>query len=223
MKRWTLASGLLIFAATAASAQLVNTGFDTGVVASGGMGQLPAPWSSTAPGNTNASYDTWDDTGANGIFPTFQAVFSGVTAHSGHRWAGGWDFENMSQLMSFTLTPGQTYQIDAWVHAPQPSGGYIAGGFQFGLGATATSVPSIVAVFPATVTWTAGWMLQSATFTAPSNASTLPFFFPQVYALPGTNSYMGIDDVTVRPTPAPGSVALLGLGGLLCARRKRTT
>lgn len=223
MKRLAPASGLLLCAASAASAQLTNTGFDIGNVPSGGMGQLPSPWSSTAPGNTNISFDTWDDTGANGIIPTFAAVFSGVTAHSGNRWSGGWNFENMSQLMSFTLTPGQTYQIDAWVHAPQPSGGYIAGGFQFGLGATATSSPSIVAVFPPIVTWSAGWVLQSATFTAPSNASTLPYFFPQVYALPGTNSYMGIDDVSIHAVPSPGSAALLGLSGALILRRRRTT
>lgn len=214
---------LILAAASSASAQLLNTGFDTAVVPQGGMGQLPAPWSSTAPGNTSVAFDTWDDTGANGIVPTFQAVFSGVTAHSGHRWAGGWDFENMSQLMTAPLTPGQTYQIDAWIHAPQPSGGYLAGDFQFGLGATAASSPTIVAVFPATVTWAAGWVHQTATFTAPSNAATLPYFFPQIYALPGQNSYMGIDDVTVQAVPSPGSIAIAGVGGLLCLRRRRAS
>ncbi len=104
MKRWTWASGLLLFAASAASAQLLSTGFDTGVIASGSQGQRPAPWSSTAPDNTSISFDAWDDTGVNGNTPN-----------------------------------------------------------------------------------------------------------------------MGIHDVTVRAVPSPGSAALIGLGGLICLRRRHTT
>ncbi len=65
MKRWTLASGLLIFAASAASAQLLSTGFDTGIVDPVAMGQLPAPHTSP----TSISFETRHETDANGLIP----------------------------------------------------------------------------------------------------------------------------------------------------------
>ncbi|MCE7975262.1 MAG: PEP-CTERM sorting domain-containing protein [Leptolyngbya sp. PLA1] len=212
---------LSTLAASACFAQLTNTGFDTGFVLGGGQAYVPSPWNSTGPGNAFVSFDTWDDTGANGLLPSFAGVFTGITANSGNRWAGGWHFEDMHQLMSSTLIPGQQYTISAWIHAPNATVGYVPGGWQFGLGATPSSTPTIVAVFPATVTWSQGWVLQSATFTAPSNSASLPYFFPQVYTSTGTNTYMGIDDVSIRAVPAPGAIALAGLGGLLVARRRR--
>jgi len=211
----------MLGSATGAFAQISNGGFDLNS-ASGGNAFLPLPWNSTAPGNAFVSFDTWDDTGADGLVPATAGVFTGITANSGHRWAGGWQFENMSQLMSFTLTPGQQYTVAAWVHAPNAPFGYVPGGWQFGLGALPTSTPSIVAIFPATVTWANGWVFQSATFTAPSNASTMPYFFPQVYQTGTLNTYMGIDDISIRAVPGPGPAALLGTGAVLCGRRRRT-
>jgi len=214
-------SAATLFTAAAASAQLSNTGFDVGFVASGGQAELPAPWSSTGPGNAFISFDTWDHTGGNGLLPAFANVFTGVTAASGTRWSGGWNFENMHQLMSFALTPGQQYTISAHVHAANTAVGFISGGFEFGLGATPTSTPLVVATLP-TVSWSSGWVLQSATFTAPSNASTLPYFFPIAYSSnPAVDTYVGIDDVTITLVPAPGSLALLGTGVLLTFRRRR--
>lgn len=212
-----------LMAAAGAQGQIQNNNFDTGFVLGGGQAYVPAPWGSTGPGNSFVSFDTWDDTGANGLSPGFAGVFTGVTANSGNRWAGGWHFEDMHQLMQFTLTPGQQYTIEAFVHAPNASFGYVAGGWQFGLGATANSTPTIVAVFPATVTWANGWTFQSATFTAPANAGAMPYFFPQVYSSTGVNTYMGIDDVVIRRVPGPGPVALLGLGAVAALARRRRT
>ncbi len=212
---------MLIAAASSASAQLANTGFDVGFVSAGGQAQVPAPWSSTAPGNTFISFDTWDDTAVNGLTPSFAGVFNGVTAQSGNRWTGGWNFEDMHQLMGSTLIPGQQYTISAYVHAANTATGFVSGGFQFGLGATPTSTPTIVAVFPV-VAWTSGWVLQSATFTAPSNSATLPYFFPQAYSSnAAVNTYVGIDDCILTPVPSPGSLALLGLGSAVIIRRRR--
>ena len=221
--RNSIATLVLLAASAGASAQILNPGFDIGPVLGAPPGQayLPAPWSSTGPGNSFVSFDTWDDTGVAGLTPSFAGVFTGVTAQSGNRWAGGWNFEDMHQLMGSTLTPGQQYTVSAWIHAPNAPFGYVPGGFQFGLGALPTSTPTIVAVFPATVTWSAGWVFQSATFTAPANAASLPYFFPQVYSSTGQNTYMGIDDVSIHPVPTPGTISLAALGGLTLARRRR--
>lgn len=206
-----------------ANAQLTNTGFDVGFVASGGQAELPAPWSSTGPGNTFISFDTWDHTNANGLAPAFANVFTGVTAATGTRWAGGWNFEDMHQLMGFTLTPGQQYTISAFVHAANANASFLPGGFQFALATTPTSTPTVVATFPV-VNWASGWVLQSATFTAPANAATLPYFLPQAYSSnSAVNTYVGIDDVRLTLVPAPGTLALLGLGGAVCVNRRRET
>lgn len=210
-----------IVGTTRALAQILNGGFEAGFVTASGQAQLPAPWTSSAPGNIFVSFDTWANPGGNGINPNFAGVFTGVIAAQGKRWAGGWNFENMHQLMAFTLTPGQQYTISALVHAPNASFGYVAGGWRFRLGATSTSPSALIATFAPTVTWSAGWVLQSATFTAPSNAASLQYFFPEVYKTGTLNTYMGIDDIRITPIPGAGPLALLGLGAFSCAARRR--
>ncbi|MCC6677584.1 MAG: hypothetical protein IT436_10615 [Phycisphaerales bacterium] len=220
MKLASVGIALSLLAASGASAQVTNGGFDVGFVASSGQAEVPAPWTSTGPGNPFISFDTWDDSGANGLIPSFAGVFTGVTAHSGHRWAGGWDFENMSQQLSSTLIPGQQYTVSAWVHTADTTFGYAVGGWQFGLGATASSTPAIFAVFPATATWSAGWVFQSATFTAPATSASTPYFFPQVYKPGSLSVYMGIDDVQIRAVPGPGPAALIAAGTIAAIRRR---
>jgi len=214
-------AGAMVMLAGKASGQILNGGFENGFVPAFGSGYVPAPWSSTAPGNIVVSFDTWSDNGGNGLPPNSAGLFTGVTAAQGHRWAGGFNFENMSQLMSFTLTPGQQYKVRALVHAPNINGGWVSGGWRFGLGATAASTPTIVATFAPTVTWSMGWVLQTATFTAPSNSASLGYFFPQVYKTGSISTYMAIDAIRITPIPAPGALALMGLGSVVCMRRRR--
>lgn len=202
-------------------AQIVNGGFETGFVTASGQAQVPTPWSSTGPGNPFVSFDTWANPSGNGLNPAFAGVFTGVTAAQGTRWAGGWDFENMHQLMAFTLTAGQQYTISALVHAPNATIGYVPGGWRFRLGATSTTPSALIATFAPTVTWSQGWVLQSATFTAPTNAASLQYFFPECYKTGTLSTYMGIDDIRITPIPGPGVFALMGLGGAACMRRRR--
>lgn len=206
---------------THANAQILNGGFENGFVPAFGSGFTPAPWTSTAPGNIVVAFDTWASSGGNGLPPSVAGLFTGVVAAQGKRWAGGFNFENMYQQMAFALTPGQQYTVSALVHAPNINNGYVSGGWRFGLGASGSSTPTIVATFAPTVTWSQGWVLQSATFTAPSNAASLQYFFPQVYKTGATSTYMAIDDIRITPVPAAGPIALLGAGGVLCVRRRR--
>lgn len=208
---------VLSMLAAAAQGQILNGDFETGFVNNNGHGWTPSPWTSLFPGNTFQSFDTWDSSNTNGLSPGFNTVFIGVTAAQGNRWAGGWNFETMFQQMGFALTPNQQYTISALVHAET----FGPGGWEFGLGATANSTPTIVAQFAPTVTWNQGWVLQSATFTAPSNAGSLLYFFPRIYPTGGANCYMGIDDIQIHAVPTPGSLALLGLSGVLLKRRRR--
>lgn len=217
-----VSSAIVVSVLTAAAqGQILNGNFESGFVPSSGHGEVPAPWSSSAPGNTFVSCDTWDSSGANGLPPSFNNVFTGVVAAEGNRWAGGWNFEDMHQLMGFALTPNQQYTISALVHVGNAAIPFGPAGWEFGLGATSSSTPLIVAQFAPTVTWSQGWVLQSATFTAPSNAGSLQYFFPRVYPVGGANSYMGIDDIQIHAVPTPGSLALLGVGGLLLRRTRR--
>lgn len=221
MNRMLASVGITLSFAGLAQGQLTNTGFDTGFVLANGQAHVPAPWTSSGPGNAFVSFDTFDDSGSNGLAPGFAGLFPGVTAQSGNRWAGGWHFENMSQLMGSTLIPGGVYAVSAWVHAPNAPIGYVPGGWRFGLGANPSSSPTIVATFPATVTWGQGWVFQSATFIAPSNAGALPYFFPQCYQTGTLNTYMAIDSIDLRLVPAPGAMTLAGLAGVAALRRKR--
>lgn len=204
-----------------AGAQILNGGFESGFVPAFGSGFTPAPWTSTAPGNIVVAFDTWASSGGNGLPPSVAGLFTGVVAAQGQRWAGGFNFENMYQQMAFTLTPGQQYTVSALVHAPNINNGYVSGGWRFGLGASGSSTPLIVATFAPTVTWNQGWVMQSATFTAPGNAASLQYFFPQVYKTGLTSTYMAIDDIRITPVPGPGPLALLAAGGPLCVRRRR--
>ena len=56
-------------------------------------------------------------------------------------------------------------------------------------------------------------------FTASGSEATIQF-----YTFVSTNSFFGasVDDVSVAPVPEPGSLALLGLSGLLVLRRRRS-
>ena len=95
----------------------VNGSFENGPVFDlDGMGvnghaNLPAPWTSPMPGDGFVSGDTWSHLGhPRGLAPTFAGVFNpGMTAYDGDRWAGGWDFEYISQPMNWgiVLVPGQ--------------------------------------------------------------------------------------------------------------------
>lgn len=207
-------------AGTSHASLLVNGDFETGAVALGGQAHTPAPWTSSAPGNAFINWDTWEDTGTTGLPPSFAGLFTGATAPSGVRWAGGFDFEEMGQLLGSALTPGNTYNISALVRPCNP---HPPSSFEFYLGTGPSNPVTLVATFPMVAA--GSWHAQSMNFVAPANAGANPWFLIKAYSI-GANGtpqsvYVGIDNVVLDLVPAPGAVAMLGLAGSVAALRRR--
>lgn len=198
---------------------IVNGNFEAGTVTPNGQNghaDVPVPWTSSFPGNPALSFDTWHNDGTNGLDPTFNGVFSGMTAPEGVRWMGGWHFENMAQALASPLTPGETYDVSAYIRMSHLS--------MFWNGNVTFYLSSGVDTYDAPV-WTSqmisfsdGWVLVGGSFVAPANAGSLGYFSPK-FDGDNANIYMGIDDI--RLTPAPGAMVLLGLGVPMVVARRR--
>lgn len=218
-----VAAALLAAATTGASAvnQLVNASFENGVVVGfpTGHADTPAPWTSSAPGNAFVHYDTYENSGTTGLPPNFASgIFTGATAPNGIRWAGGWDFEEMAQLLGTPLTPGGTYTMSAQV---RPAYTHM-GSFEFWIGTAPNTPVSLLTTFSPV---NAGsWTFQSSNFVAPANSLANPWFIVKSYGVNAaglpTTSYIGIDDLFLDRVPAP-STAALGAAGLLALSRRR--
>ena len=210
----------LVATDTARANLVVNGGFEAGVVGGSptGHGDLPTPWTSSAPLNFLVSYDTWENTGTTGMHPNTLFLFQGDVAPEGIRWAGGLDFEELSQLLQNPLTPGQEYTLSAYV---QSSDGNV-GSFEIWLGAGVNTYSTQVAILPPNNGFFSGWELQSAKFIAPANAGTTPWLLFKSYATTfSAGTYMGIDDVRLVATPEPSTLVLsvLAILGLIGTRR----
>lgn len=218
----TLSAALVtLIAETSSGANLlVNGSFENGNVLGGGQAHTPAPWTSTAPGNPFINWDTWENTGTTGLPPNFAGLFTGATAPAGVRWAGGFNFEEMGQPLSSTLTPGQQYTLSAFV---RPSNPHPPASFEFYIGTGPGSPVTLLTTFP--MVPAGSWTPQSATFTAPLNSGANPWFIMKSYsfAADGTPQtvYVGIDDVYLDVVPTPGSGVILGAAGALLLRRRR--
>jgi hypothetical protein len=204
---------LIVWVISAGSARanlVVNGGFENGTVAGSptGHGDLPAPWTSSAPLNFLISYDTWENTGTTGMHPSTAFLYTGVVAPEGIRWAGGFHFEELSQLLQNPLTPGQEYTLSAYVRS---SSGNV-GSFEIWLATTVNSYTTQLAILPPNNGFFSGWELQSAKFIAPANAATTPWLSFKSYGTEfSAGTYMAIDDVRLIATPEPSTFVLLSL------------
>ncbi len=221
----TLSSFAAAAFALAGSAQanlISNPSFETGAVGGAPTGHAfsPAPWTSSAPGNGFINWDTFHNSGTTALPPSFAGTFTGALAAHGERWAAGWTFEEMGQILSGgPLTPGGQYTISAQV---RPAFTHF-GSFEFWIGTGPSSPVSMLTSF--TQVASGAWHFQTANFTAPANAASNPWFLIKGYSIAadGTpqQAYIGIDDMFMDRVPAPGSLALLGGAGLLSIRRRR--
>jgi len=216
-----VAIGIGCAASTAVAAvplQIANPSFEFGSVyqidALGyGHGNLPDPWTSPSPGSPTISGDTWSHLGGTtGLLPTANNVFpADMVAYHGVRWAGGWNFEYISQPLQSGLVAGLEYVIEAAVHASNIGGGTIEVSF-----GTSVSDRSIVAgVFPGSTTLADGWQLKTLTFVATPEMADASWFHFRAYSFTGANTYMAVDTI-----PAPCTAAVLGLAWCVTTRRR---
>lgn len=225
MNRTALA--LFALASAPAFAQIVNGSFETGQAYVGApifwSPGTPAPWYATS-----FTPDMYDNTGADGWnlagIPAYNGMFSGVAACDGNRFIGiaastsfGGFSESFAQVTA-PLVAGQSYTLNACMAVDDRGYAVPYGGPFFGRGEIDVFLDNnLIGTFSqntASLTWEA----RSITFTATSSLPATFEFFARVEPLSQHASYMALDGI--RLIPAPGSVALLGLGGLLGTRRR---
>ncbi len=224
MRAFAIAAGAALIAAASASAQtaiqLTNSDFEVGtVIDPDGVGighaNLPFPWTSPAPGDGGISGDTWSHLGApRGLFPTVNGVFPAtMLAYGGDRWAGGWNFEYISQPVTQSIVAGEDYFIIAGIHASNIGPG---GSVEVSFGNSVSDRSFVAGVFPGFVTLADGWQTLRLDFTATQDMATATWFHFRSYNPAGAPVYMAVDSI-----PAPSGAALLGLGMIAAARRRR--
>lgn len=200
---------------SAAAGQTVLNGDLTGPM---GAGNIPPDWFAWS-----GSADTCDP--------------SGPFNYSGNPWVlspnggtfvrGGATGTGVNEAIAQNLTgfvAGQTYTVDFYVTNlgfQQPGALWTgADGFwKFYVDGTDVG-DSLTYSRQALASDDIVWSADSVTFVAPASGFELAIA-SQWAGGPGTAAYMGIDGIRISPVPAPASVGLLGLAGLVAARRAR--
>lgn len=223
-------------AASTASANIVNGSFESGSPYGGAPGALtylspgtPAPWFATV-----FTPDLYDNTGAQGYglsgHFTYDNMFQGMVAHDGNRFIGfaaATFFGGISEAFAQTtspLTAGALYTMSAAIAADDTGRGQANfGGPYTGRGEVNVLLNgNLIGVFTQN-TLSLTWETRSFSFIAPAASSYTFEFIAQLSpgnpGRPPESSYIGLDGITLVPTP--GAAAVLGLGGLLAARRRR--
>jgi len=223
MNRTALA--LFALASAPAFAQIVNGSFESGQAYVGApnifSAGTPAPWYATS-----FTPDMYDNTGADGWnlagIPAYNGMFSGMAACDGNRFIGfaaGVGFSESFAQVTAPLNQGQTYTLSACMAVDDRGYAVPFGGPYSGRGEIDVFLDNnLIGTFSqntASLTWEA----RSITFTATSTLPATFEFVARADPLSQHPSYMGLDGI--RLVPAPGAVALLGLGGLLGTRRRR--
>lgn len=220
----SLSTALILAASGSAHAanMLVNGDFEVGAVGGTPIGhaETPAPWTSSAFGNAFVNYDTFENSGTTGLPPSYVGLFTGATAPSGVRFAGGWNFEELSQLLSTPLTPGQPYMISA---LQRPCNPHPPSGYEIWLGSGPGTPVTMVGAFPMSPAGV--WTPQSLNFNAPANALSNPWVIIKSYSISATGQpqqvYVGIDDIYLDQVPTPGAGALAAIAGFVLVGRRR--
>lgn len=127
-----------------------------------------------------------------------------------HRQTGG-PVDAFSFDLSSGLVAGNVYTVDFWAQAVTDFGGG-SDPIEIGISSSASSFGTLVYATPGLST--SSWVNYTSTFTAPIDADYLT-----VMNSAAGETWAHIDAFTL--VPAPGTLALLGMGGLAITRRRR--
>jgi len=211
----------LALSGASASAQSFTEHFD-------GASLLPATWSSinNSPAGPGSNPD-WAQT-AGSISNWLPQAGAGYATVGYNATVGAGDISVYMVSPLLTLNNGDTISFwtrtwdtvfypDRLVLAYNTDGSSVAASFTNTL---LTINPNLD-----TTSYPTTWTQYTATITglgAPTNGRFAFWYNPTNGGPSGSNSdRIGVDEVEYNAAPAPGSMALLALGGLICGRRKR--
>lgn len=206
-------------------AQIQNGSFELGLAYPSGPGIFtagtPAPWVATS-----FTPDLYDNTGVDGWslagIPAYNGMFAQMLACDGDRFIGfaasAAFFESFEQTTA-PLVVGQQYTLSACMAADDLGKAAPFGGPYTGRGVVDVYLNSAYIGTFAQNTATYTWESRSITFLATSSLPATFSFVAQVDPTNGAASYIALDGI--RLVPAPGAATLLGVGGVMCIRRRR--
>lgn len=205
-----MAGGLAaVFAGGASAAAFSNGSFETPDVPTGTPGDN---------GDITGPIGPWtlDETSGDDIRHLDGDFFGGgVVAQHGDQYVGFTAFgaaDGGVLSQAFDTVIGQAYTVSFWVNNASfgPSTHSLTAAVDNTAGDAAVGTPSQDDT----------WENVSFNFTASSTTTTLSFT-SAILTGDSASTDVLLDNVTVSEVPEPGSLALLGLGGLLIARRRR--
>jgi MYXO-CTERM domain-containing protein len=179
---------------------------------------------------TNGGFETGDTSGW-AYFATPASTF-GVDSDSPFAGSFNGNLENLADGTAAVIkqanmgiglvNPGDEITISFWAKNINGVGGVNFAEFFSEIDGGGTSSAQILGGAPLFASATEWTFYQFTTFAGPdvSGGVTLQFT-ATTGAVLGSTSQLLIDDVSVSVVPAPGAMALLGLGGLMAGRRRR--
>ena len=148
------------------------------------------------------------------IIVTHLGVWNNSGANVADHQVGIWQNDTMSLLTSNVVTPGSPATGD-WNYEPTTSV-VLMPGIEYTAGAMYASDDGDVYVSNPAITTATEVNILNGVF---PSAGSLGFVYPENDSAGNSGRYG--PNFLFRPIPAPGAMALLGLGGLLAARRRR--
>lgn len=198
--------------APAALGQLLNGSFEVNTATATLFDMSHASYNATVANSTSfgprQQVDLVTTTGFGGVTPIDGAWMVGLAIGGPNMLA-----DQITLTLAAPLVVSGTYTV-WWAARTFP--GYGGSTLSVGTSGSATSMGNVLAtVTPAT----SGWTLYSSTFTATSPDLYVSFGIAGGSAAAGGGGYIFVDRAALTPTP--GAAALLWVGGLAAARRRR--
>jgi hypothetical protein len=220
VNRFCTSSIAIALTAGAASAQSFTEHFD-------GSSLLPSGWTSVnnSPGGTGTAPDWAQNDGTTSWAPQAGAGYATI-GYNATVNAGDISVYLISPLVSFNNGDTITFYTRTWDTPFYPDRMAVVYNTD-GSTDPASFTNTLTTINPnlTTVDYPTAWTQYTLTLSGlpESTSGRFAFWYNPTNGGPlGNNSdRIGVDEVTYSAAPAPGSVALLGLGGLMIGRRRR--